>query len=41
MSVKKHIIFIQRIINYLHFYDAASSSPLLAISPTDFYLNFN
>ena len=38
---KKHIILIQCMIDCWHFYDTASSSPLLAVRFTHFYLNFN
>ena len=37
---KNHIIFIQCMIDYWHFY-GTSSSPLLAVRFTHFYLNFN
>jgi len=39
--VKKYIIFIQCMIYYWHFYSTASSSALLAVWSTHFYLNFN
>ena len=39
--MKKHIIIIQCMIDYWHFYGTASSSTLLAISSIHFYLIFN
>ena len=38
---EKHIICIQCMIDYWHFYGTASSSPLLAVWSTYFYLHFN
>jgi len=37
---KKHIIFIQCMIDYWHFYGTPSSSALLVVWSTHFYLNF-